>query len=149
VRGELPRIESIFRRIAGRQEWGLRVHGTGTPAPDAPGVPASTGTEFLARKKARRDAARESAAAALRETAELYDDLAACSSEAVRHAPPVEGLTLLLDAAFLVGADEVAEFQRRVESRARGLRERGCAVTLTGPWPPYNFVEERQREPRT
>jgi hypothetical protein len=149
VRGELPRLVEIFRRIAGRQEWGVRVHRTGAPAADDAGEPPSTGTEFLARKKARRDTARETAAAGLREVEGLYTELAACSADAVRHAPPVEGVALLLDAAFLVAEADAPGFQRRVESGARRLRECGCAVTLTGPWPPYNFVEERPREPRT
>jgi hypothetical protein len=144
VRGELPRLLAIFRRIAGQREWGLRVHRTGSPAEDAPAEPAGTGTEFLARKKARRDTARERSAAGLRETEELYAELAGRSTDAVRHTPAVEGLALLLDAAFLVAEVDSPEFQRRVEARARRLRECGLAVTLTGPWPPYNFVEERR-----
>jgi hypothetical protein len=147
VRRELPRLEAIFRRVAGRKEWGLRVHLAGSPRTGAgAAAPARSGTEFLAHKKASRDAARERVAQARRETEELYADLAAQASAAVRHAPP-EGVALLLDAAFLVADTDSAEFQRRLEGRARRLADRDCSVTLTGPWPPYNFVGEDRGRP--
>jgi hypothetical protein len=34
-----------------------------------------------------------------------------------------------------------------VARRAERLRESACEVTLTGPWPPYNFLEEQEEQP--
>ena len=46
----------------------------------------------------------------------------------------------LLDAAFLVPARRRARFRRRPQKVARQVTETGAQMTLTGPWPAYNFV---------
>jgi hypothetical protein len=49
---------------------------------------------------------------------------------------------MLLDAAFLVPEDRAAAFESVVARCAERLADRACEVTLTGPWPPYHFIEE-------
>jgi hypothetical protein len=74
----------------------------------------------------------------------LYDRLTAQASEARRKRAgelPAERGRLLLDAAFLVPAARSARFRRLVERESRALARQGHRVTLTGPWPPYSFVE--------
>jgi acyl-CoA dehydrogenase len=44
--------------------------------------------------------------------------------------------------AFLVPADRRTEWEAIVERCAARLVPRACNVTLTGPWPPYNFIAE-------
>ena len=61
-----------------------------------------------------------------------------------RHPPLASGAEntrLLLDAAFLVGTRGVARFRAATRHVARDLGRDGYGVEVTGPWPPYNFVE--------
>jgi hypothetical protein len=51
------------------------------------------------------------------------------------------GSRLLLDAAFLVPVAKSGAFRSAARQRMRDLRALGVAMSLTGPWPPYNFVE--------
>jgi hypothetical protein len=56
-------------------------------------------------------------------------------------ARPVEPANaLLLDAAFLVATVDTEAFHQALTDAAAGLLRDGCAVTLTGPWPPYSFA---------
>jgi hypothetical protein len=48
---------------------------------------------------------------------------------------------LLVDAAFLVPARSSAAFKRQLSSLVTRLLAAGCGVSLTGPWPPYSFVD--------
>jgi hypothetical protein len=49
---------------------------------------------------------------------------------------------VLLDAAFLVRRGQVKAFQSAVRKASARLGRDGYELTLTGPWPPYNFVAE-------
>jgi hypothetical protein len=51
----------------------------------------------------------------------------------------------LLDAAFLVPAGRRARFTSMARRLAGGSAKTGAQMTLTGPWPAYNFI---QNEPR-
>jgi len=48
----------------------------------------------------------------------------------------------LLDAAFLVPKARAASFKALAAREARGLSRQGYAMSVTGPWPPYTFVQE-------
>jgi hypothetical protein len=49
---------------------------------------------------------------------------------------------LLLDAAFLVRRRKSAGFRRTVAQRAQELAPQGYRVSITGPWPPYSFMQD-------
>ena len=52
------------------------------------------------------------------------------------------GARILREAAFLVPEKERKKFEKAVAARAKALGPSGYTVTLTGPWPAYNFVSE-------
>ena len=85
-------------------------------------------------------------AAHARETvAELYDRLAARSRLAKRRLAselPAQGGPLLLDAAFLVPRARSASFQALAARESRALARHGYGLTVSGPWPPYSFVQD-------
>lgn len=147
VAGELPRLRGVLDRLAGREEWGVRVRldraraaEAAVEGRDSPRVAAS-GRDFLARKKRLRDAARRTPVEARRAAEGIYADLAGRADGAVER--PVEAAgNVILDAAFLVPRDEREPFQEAVERAARELAGAACELTLTGPWPPYHFVRE-------
>jgi hypothetical protein len=138
------RLNRILDRVDGRVEWGIRIRLDDVRAREVLAAEAraagsqGSGKAFLLRKKLEQDASRELAV-------RLHAELAAGAAEAVRREPaasPAAGGRLLLDAAFLVSRERGAEFEAIVERCAGRLAPRACDVTLTGPWPPYHFIEE-------
>lgn len=151
VRGQSARIASLVKRVANHQEWGVRVILDRTLAaaalPRRKKAPpkAATGVSYLAQKKAHRDASKELASRARETVAGLFDRLAARSGDARRRAAtelPVQGGPLLLDAAFLVPRARAASFKSLTLREQRSLVRQGYGLTVSGPWPPYTFVQD-------
>jgi hypothetical protein len=143
IRTDRDRVDRILSRIAGCQEWGVLVRFDESRAKDAianDGRPAS-GTAFLQRKKLEKDAARTLLAHLKPEMDEVFAELADQASES-RRREPASPSPLLLDGAFLVRSEDAADFEQTVARWAGRLKESACEVTLTGPWPPYNFLEQ-------
>ena len=65
-------------------------------------------------------------------------------ADATRRRPPAEldGTRLVLDVALLVPARRLARFRSALRRASSGLAARGYRLSLTGPWPAYNFVSE-------
>lgn len=136
-----PRLERALARVAGGAEWGLKVFLEPAP-PSPPAGPIASGTQFLERKLQARTAARDLGERARAAAEELFRSLSEAAVASVRKPAPVPGTgtRLLFEAAFLVRRDATPAFEERVAAASRALAEAGCAVTLTGPWPPYHFV---------
>ncbi len=145
VRRRRAGLGAIVRRIAGCDEWGVRV----TRAAEGRSAAAITtdrakdsGTAFLRARKAARDTvrakraeSRAAADAAFITLRRLSRD--ACRRDLEREAganPPI------LDAAFLVPRERRAAFKSEVRRQATRCAEAGAPLVLTGPWPAYNFV---------
>jgi hypothetical protein len=150
VSGQRARIARLVKRVANQQEWGVRVVLDRARAEAA--LPKRntiarvvTGASYLARKKAQRDAASELASRARETVADLFERLAARSGDAKRRSAselPVQGGPLLLDAAFLVPRARAAAFKTLTAREARSLARHGYGLTVSGPWPPYTFVQD-------
>jgi hypothetical protein len=138
-------IDRVMKRIAGCEEWGIRI--TRRPAIIAP-VPAgraASGAAFLSAKKAARDAvvqARTDAAAA---AARAYRSLARHAREVHQRERRQEPGTNppVLEAAFLVSKTALAKFKLEARRQAAACAAAGTDMTLTGPWPAYNFIGTR------
>lgn len=152
VRENRGTIDRSLDRVAGCVEWGVRVRLDDARAREVLAREVSqgdggrsAGTAFLLRKKLEQDASRELAGRLRAEMDETFNELAEGASESLRREPaasPEQGGRLLLDAAFLVPVQRGGEFEAVVERCASRLAPRACEVTLTGPWPPYHFIEE-------
>jgi hypothetical protein len=156
--GERSRLTATVKRVAKHQEWGVRVlldraaamadaerRTDGKRRSAGSDSKASSGLAYLSRKKAHRDASAELATKARDTVAALYDRLAAKARLARRRSAremPAQGGSLLLDAAFLVPRSRSQSFRALAAREARALAPQGYAVTLTGPWPPYTFVQD-------
>jgi hypothetical protein len=155
IAAQRSQIAAVLERVSGHDEWGVRV-ALGRAAATAPaasgssrtakrGSAAKAGASYLQRKKAERDATAELAARASGVVADLYDRLAAVASAARRRAAaevPAQGGPLLLDAAFLVPRSRAKRFSAVARSQAKLLSPQGYGVALSGPWPPYSFVQD-------
>jgi hypothetical protein len=139
-------------RIAGCAEWGVRIlwheaRARQAPPPDAASG-AVSGRDFLLRKKQVQDAVREHGRAARAESERLFGELAGLARDS-RRRPPLDeetGARMLLDANFLVPAAATADFEQAVRRSAGRLAEAAGELTLSGPWPAYNFVAGSEPE---
>ena len=135
-------IDAILDRVAGCEEWGVRVTMRGRPAPRRPAERPRSGKAFLAGRKQARDDAR----AAMQKTTEAaslaFKELSALAKEARQRTDvPVGGVPPVLDAAFLVRTQGRDKFRAAAKRLARVCANAGAGLTLTGPWPAYNFVQ--------
>jgi hypothetical protein len=153
------RIDRILARIERQLEWGLRLTFDEKAARAAVEEShdgtrrktAASGASYLARKRDLLDVNRVQLTAARAEADRLYRALARDATEARRRTATeqaVPGSRLLLDAAFLVPARRSASFRAALRRNARALDASGLVVSLTGPWPPYNFVDAPRGRPR-
>lgn len=143
-----PAIDRAVARVAGRQEWGIRVHLDEARARRVQRERATkatagvtSGTRFLMLKKQEQQAIKEALARGRADVDETFEALAQAADDARRRQPDnVDGTRLVLDAAFLLPPRRVTAFKRAARARAARLAQHGYTLTLSGPWPPYNFV---------
>ncbi|GGQ13971.1 hypothetical protein BKA00_001895 [Actinomadura coerulea] len=165
------RFTEVLDLIDGRSEWGVKAYAdpallrgdTGRDGPDpggglAPGAesltgphqgaagtaPAGPGAAYLRRRQQERrrraDAGRRVGEQADAVHAELADHAVAS-----RHHPPQDPRlsgradTQILNVAYLLDEEQVEGFL--AVARAAGERLAGIEVEVTGPWPPYSFIE--------
>jgi hypothetical protein len=151
VRRDRVRIDALVKRLTNHHEWGVRVvldrkpAAAARPAGRTAASAATSGAAYLTRKKAQRDVAVELAERARETVAELYDRMAERARAAMRRSAselPAQGGPLLLDASFLVPRTRSRSFQGLVAREARSLSRQGYGISLTGPWPPYTFMQD-------
>lgn len=144
VSGRREAIRRALRRIAGAQEWGVRVFRQTTPAATVtqPATPRS-GADFLRGRKQARDAHASARRAAVEAAGIAFDRLRQHARDAhVRDARREPGSNPpILDAAFLVPGAARARFTNEAKRQAAALARAGADLVVTGPWPAYNFVD--------
>jgi hypothetical protein len=156
IAGERRRVDRILTRLERQQEWGLRlsfdekgarqvVEDTHRSRRTRRTAGAESGAAYLARKRDLMDVTRGQLTAARTAANRLYRAMSLASTEARRRTATEQatpGSRLLLDAAFLVPTGRANAFRRALRMHARKLSGSGLVVSLTGPWPPYNFVDD-------
>jgi hypothetical protein len=164
VARERRRIDRILRRLEGQLEWGLRLTFDERAARESVEadhrarrsrrVASESGAAYLARKRDLLDVTRVQLTAARSAANRLYRGLSRAATDARRRRSTEQmapGSRLLLDAAFLVPARRVDAFRRALRQQVKSVSGSGLVVSLTGPWPPYNFVDApsgRRSQPR-
>ena len=145
VQSDGTRIRRLLKRVEGRVEWGLRLTFDEKAArAKVSNRPVRSGTEFLARKRDVLSINRTRLKEAKGTADRVYKSISRLATAAQRRTSlerAAPGSRLLLDAAFLVPAGKSGAFRSAVRQQTRDLRTAGIAVSLTGPWPAYNFIE--------
>jgi hypothetical protein len=168
VTRDRPRIDRIVARIERQVEWGLRLtfdenaarqaveekhvlSGASrttrlarTRGPAAGRVEMASGVAYLARKRDLRDITGVQLLKAKADADRLYRAMAREAVDARRRSATEQaapGSRLLVDAAFLVPRRRAGAFRAALRKNARQLAATGIVVSLTGPWPPYNFID--------
>ena len=140
-------VRAAIRRVTNQEEWGVRVvlspPAAQTPRASSRKAASASGTTYLSRKKTQRDFASELATKSRQVVQNLYEQIASQATEARRREiaeVPSPGRLLLLDAVALVPRSRRKRFRTSLEREARRLERDGYAISLSGPWPPYSFV---------
>jgi hypothetical protein len=156
LRGTLEREQAFLAealgRLAGRTEWGVKLFADGgrddEPEPQDAGG-SGPGESYMLRRGAA-DRRSEAVSEALYARAEqAHDRIAAVAVEARVNPlqPPElsehEG-TMAMNGVYLVDNDAVEAFSAEVTRLQDEYAGEGIDVILTGPWPPYNFVNSSQ-----
>jgi hypothetical protein len=142
VASRASEIRRAMRRIAGAEEWGIRVfRQAGQPAAAPASRPAS-GAAFLHARQQARDATARARRAAGAAADIAFDRLRRIARDArVRDGRREPGTNPpILDAAFLVPRRSRARFVTEARRQHAALGRAGADLVVSGPWPAYNFV---------
>lgn len=151
------RITRVLDAVARKAEWGVRLTlGAATPVvASRRGASSSretrqtvSGAAYLSHKRELLATSRERASRAQAAADRAYRALSRAAAAARRMTSKEQaaaGSRLLVDAAFLVPSSGAAAFRRVVRETARSMTAAGVELTMTGPWPPYNFIDPKAR----
>lgn len=157
IRSALSDNAEVFSRnlaaLAGVKEWGIKVFvdvsrlAVGSASGGETEPVGESGTAYLTSRQKERDRAAGANELCARCTEEVRRTALALSiDERVNPLQPPEAhgrdAEMILNGAYLVGDDRVAELREAVSDLRGRWEERGLFVELTGPWPAYNFVSE-------
>ena len=153
VARDRARIDRMMRRLDHQLEWGLRLTFDESAVRESTearykssrtGREGVSGTIYLARKRDLLDVTRTQLVRAKAQADQLYRTMRREATDARRRTAmekAAPGSRLLLDAAFLVPRRRARAFRAALKVNARSLDTSGVTVSLTGPWPAYNFVQ--------
>lgn len=136
-------LQAALDRVAGRAEWSVKVVVEAPVAAAVSGPRASSGAEYLRRKKAEAETRTADAEAGAALAGRIHQRLAEFSV-ASRQLPPQDprltGLTgaMVLNAAYLVPAEDQSRFVDEVTDVTR--HHPGLSIDCQGPWPAYSFA---------
>jgi hypothetical protein len=140
-------LTSALRRLERTEEWGVKAFlRTAAHAAAEEDPPAVSGRDYLSRKREERDAVDAGREASEAVVTGVHARLAERTAAAVLSRPQDRRLSgrdaeMVLNAAYLVPSEGVDAFRSVVEQLARSHEPDGLELELTGPWPPYHFVE--------
>ncbi len=153
----LLRLLEFFDR---REEWGVKIY-VQAPLPvraverqasrSDEEARLSAGQAYFLRKKLAR-VAEEDQHGRMSELAEqIYGRLLphAVAGRPSRFLNPSQegGQVPLLNAAFLLGQENLRDFEDAAARLEADYQDYGVRIELSGPWPPYSFCEELSAEP--
>ncbi|CAL9625368.1 hypothetical protein SUDANB120_05963 [Streptomyces sp. enrichment culture] len=155
--GADERIAEALVRLAGAQEWGVKLYAGQPPEPPGgggtvgggPAAGAGGGRDYLRRRLKDRDVREASRTRAARTARDLHRELSRHAAAAVLHPPQdrrlsrAEGLHVL-NAAYLVPAAGREAFLDAVPPP--DALDAGLRLEVTGPWVPYSFTAGADEE---
>jgi hypothetical protein len=136
-------LEGAVDRVAGRTEWSVKVVVEEPVAAAVPEARASSGAEYLRRRKAEAETRTADAEVGVAVASRIHQRLAEFSV-ASRQLPPQDprltGLTgaMVLNAAYLVPAEDQGRFVDQVAEVVGQHPE--LMIDCGGPWPAYSFA---------
>jgi len=148
-----------LNRLDGKQEWGVKVYcdsdalcrrvlETNERLRDLKSRVAgkTSGAAYFEKKRLEKEIVEEAERVADECAQRSQDRLAAYAETSVINALQDKEITgrkeeMILNGAYLVAEDQFAAFQTELRGLTEEYSGLGFTHELTGPWPPYNFVE--------
>ena len=123
-------------RLRNRSEFSVRVRfeSEGAVSDDLAGIPAGV-AEFLREAASDMDHAPNAEGIADR----IHGHLARFAGEAMRN--PVLEADMILNATFLITTASEEDFREEARRLSREFQALGIQIEVSGPWPPYHFVD--------
>jgi hypothetical protein len=149
LEAERAPLMDALAQVEGAAEWGVKAFRTARPEAAADprvAVPAS-GTDYLTRRREAREEAEASVDGVIEALESVHARLSEQATAAVVIRPQDRRLSgreeeMVLNAAYLVPDARADQFRTLVDELGRGAD--GVELELSGPWPPYHFVETTQ-----
>jgi len=151
-------LRDALQRLEDREEWGVRLyrrydkliehlrHKPNNHAVGGGDSRQSPGKSYL-QEKQRHNASREEAEKVSKATARrCRDELAGVAEQTTMlrldsEPPARDQVQLILNTSHLVAQSQQQQFHALAESLAEEVEARGFSLQVTGPWPPFSFVE--------
>ena len=139
-----PGLARTLERLRGAREWGVKAF---VATREEQRVAAVSGADYLASRQRSREKAEEAFERAASLAERIHAALGEQAAGAVVGRPHERSLagrddTMILNASYLVPDARLDDFAELVSGLAERHREAGVDVVLTGPWPPYHFIED-------
>ena len=139
VRSREKALGKVFQKIAGADEWGVKVFSERQPQAPVATSAATSGREYLQQKAARVKRRAEGTNGNIQD---LADALARVASDFAPSGKVSGGQAeLVWQATFLVPRSKQAQWNRTLQEFVElwsGTRR----IEVNGPWPPYSFVAD-------
>lgn len=141
---EAPRLAQVLDHLRGRSEWGVKVFSVRAPTlpeREASGGEdqAGAGAAYLLARRRERDQVAQADQLIDQACDELHELLCAAAVEGRANPPQRQEL---LNGVYLVDDEHADEFQRLAREPGERYASLGLELTVTGPWPAYNFVPD-------
>lgn len=154
LREHADSLTRSLRKVEDSAEWGVKVFGDGTdvdrdPEPeneaDGPASAARPGATYLVQRQRERDRAERAGELRARCAQAVHERVSTLARAAISNPPQRPELhgremAMLLNGAYLVANERVADLQAEIRELEAEWSPRGFVIELTGPWPAYNFV---------
>ena len=140
-------------RLGDRTEWGVKLIADVQALREAAGAGPESGAEqsgraYFERRGRQRRSHEEAQRLGEQAATEVHERLRHEAAAATILRPQSRELSgregeMVLNGAYLVDRARVERFRAAAEELGERQRPLGLALEVTGPWPPYNFVEPR------
>jgi len=140
VEGRKSALNKVFQRIAGADEWGVKIFAEQAAPAEAP-PEVRSGKEYLQHKAARMTRRPEHDDSGVREFAAELEKIALDSAPSGK----ISGVqpNLLWQATFLVPRAR----RKQWDAALKGFVKKWSSsrrIEINGPWPPYSFVSDAE-----
>lgn len=150
------RLLGALHRLDGKAEWGVKIIRLEAAAHRSPSARQEVGTSashrngsgraYLIEKQRQRQARSTTQVEDESVARQCHESLSAAASEAVvlpvnRPAASRDAQKLILNGSYLLDRLQVQPFRELVEKLSERYQAQGLTFELTGPWPPYDFVD--------
>jgi gas vesicle protein GvpL/GvpF len=141
------RLNDALDRVRGRVELGVKAFLAPAAPPAGEAGTASSGRRYLEEKQRARRDAEEREALRARWADESHARLAAVADGATANPLQPREVSgrddeMFLNGAYLIRLEREQDFRAALAQLEAELGPSGARFELTGPWPPYNFVED-------